>query len=121
METSEIRKQLKIELTTLKKEISNILNESSIPSEQIRSLISDIDRCYILLDQFEELCKDFSYYFTLRKTLCSSLTPLTIALEAFEAGAIDLPSLKSSAEKSNAKTSIEKTIEKLETLIEAQK
>nr|MDO8081569.1 hypothetical protein [Candidatus Freyarchaeota archaeon] len=119
MTTAEIRKQLEEGLTTLEKEIGNILNESNISSEQIRCLIVDIDRCYILLDRFEELCKDFSYYFTLRKGLCSSLTPLTIALEAFEAGAIDLSSLKSATEKSNAKTSIEKTIEKLETLIEA--
>jgi hypothetical protein len=114
MEVTELRKQIKEELTTLEKEISNILNEPNISSEQIRCLIADIDRCYILLDKFEELCKDFSYYFTLRKGLCRSLTPLTIALEAFEAGAIDLPSLKSATEKSNAKKSIEKTIEKLE-------
>lgn len=109
-----IRKQLKEELTNLEKQISNILKETNILSEQIRCLIADIDRCYILLDRFEEFCKDFSYYFTLRKGLCSSLTSLSIALEAFEAGAIDLPSLRSVAEKSNTKKSIEKTIEKLD-------
>ncbi|WXG41244.1 MAG: hypothetical protein WED07_10840 [Candidatus Freyarchaeum deiterrae] len=120
MGTTEIRKQLKEELTTLGKEISNILSEQNISSEQIRCVIADIDRCYILLDRFEDVCKDLSYYFTLRKDLCRSLTPLIIALEAFEAGAIDLPSLKSAAEKSNATASIERAIEKLEeTLIDA--
>lgn len=109
-----IRKQLKEELATIEKGISNILEEPNILSEQVRCLIADIDRCYILLDRFEELCKDFSYYFTLRRGLCNSLITLTIALEAFEAGAINLSSLKSAAEKSNAKNSIEKIIEKLD-------
>lgn len=114
MEVMEIRKQLKEELTNLEKEITNIINESTISSEQVRGLLADIDRCYILLDRFEELCKDFSYYFTLRKGLCSSLTQLTITLEAFEAGAVDLPSLRSSTKSSRVKNDIEKAIEKLE-------
>jgi hypothetical protein len=117
MVNAEILKQLKEGLTILEKGISNILNQPNISSEQIRYLIAEIDRNFILFDRFEDLCKDSSYYFTLRKSLCSSLTPLTIALEAFEAGAIDLHSLKSAVEKSNAKTSIEKTIEKLEEIL----
>ncbi|MBS7251435.1 MAG: hypothetical protein KIH08_12740 [Candidatus Freyarchaeota archaeon] len=110
----EITKQLKEELLTLNKEITNILDLKEVSSEQIRGLIADIDRCYILLDKFEETCKDFSYYFTLRKGLCSSLTQLTIALEAFEAGAVDLSSLKLAARNSNVKKQIETAIEKLE-------
>ncbi len=119
MEVIEIRKQLREELRNLEKEISTIINESDVSKEQIRCLIADIDRCYILLDRFEELCKDFSYYFTLRKGLCSSLTQLTIALEAYDAGAVDLPSLRSSTKNSNVKNQIVKAVEKLEeTLIE---
>ncbi len=121
MELLQIRKQLKEELRTLEKEISDILKESGISNEQIRCLIADIDRCYILLDKFQELCKDFSYYFTLRKGLCSSLTQLTIALEAYDAGAVDLPSLRLSTNNSNVKNHIVKAIEKLgETPIETQ-
>ncbi|MFB0561655.1 MAG: hypothetical protein ACETWM_10650 [Candidatus Lokiarchaeia archaeon] len=121
MEVTEIRKQLKEELRNLDKEILYILNQSDVSKEQIRCLIADIDRCYILLDRFEELCKDLSYYFTLRKGLCSSLTQLTIALEAYDAGAVDLLSLRSSTENSNVKNHIVKAVEKLEeTLIETQ-
>ncbi len=114
METPEIHEQLREELKNLEKEISAILNESNVSREQVRGLIADIDRCYILLDRFEELYKDLSYYFTLRKGLCSSLTQLTIALEAYEAGAVDLPSLKSAIKNSNVKKQIINAIEKIE-------
>ncbi len=114
MVATDMAKQLKEELSILDKEITSILNLAEISSEQIRGLIADIDRCYITLDKFEETCKDFSYYFTLRKGLCSSLTQLTIALEAFEAGAVDLSSLKLVAKNSNVKKQIETAIEKLE-------
>ncbi|MEM3585776.1 MAG: hypothetical protein QXO71_00510 [Candidatus Jordarchaeaceae archaeon] len=114
MTTVLVWKQLKEELLAIGREISKILDESNVLLEQVRCLIADIDRCYILLDRFEEFCKDFSYYFALRKGLCSSLTPLTIALEAFEAGALNFNLLKNIAEKSNAKSIIEKTIKKLD-------